>query len=78
MQSMPNIRGALPNVMANTMANNLQNSMPNAMNIMNSNNMNMGMYFYYRILWCQRIQLLFISYFKETISANQDQINRIK
>ncbi|XP_031618871.1 mediator of RNA polymerase II transcription subunit 15 [Contarinia nasturtii] len=39
MQSMPNIRGAVPNSMANTMGN----AMPNAINAMNSNNMNMNM-----------------------------------
>lgn len=39
MQPMPNIRGVVPNSMANTMPN----SMPNAINVMNSNNMNMNM-----------------------------------
>lgn len=51
MQSMPNIRGVIPNAVAgnvgNIMANAMPNSMPNTMNAINSNamNMNMGEYF---------------------------------
>lgn len=43
MQSMPNIRGTVPNAMPNTMSNVMPNSMPNAINAMNTNNMAMTM-----------------------------------